>query len=66
MELEAQSKDKGEVTEELKRFMMQEMARGFSFFDKVPGSIPSRIQGYPQDDGIGERIAKRRERLDLS
>ena len=32
----------------------------------MPGSSPSRIQGYPQDDGIGERIAKRRERLDLS
>jgi len=32
----------------------------------MPGSSPSRIQGYPQDDGIGERIAKRREqRLDL-
>ena len=32
----------------------------------VPGSSPSRIQGYPQDDGIGERIAKQREqRLDL-
>ena len=30
------------------------------------GSSPSRIQGYPQDDSIGERIAKRREqRLDL-
>ena len=24
----------------------------------VLGSSPSRIQGYPQDDGIGERIAK--------
>ena len=32
----------------------------------LPGSSPSRIQGYPQDDGIGERIAKWREqRLDL-
>ena len=32
----------------------------------LPGSIPSRIQGYPQDDRIGERIAKWREqRLDL-
>ena len=32
----------------------------------VLGSSPSRIQGYPQDDGIGERIAKQREqRLDL-
>ena len=30
------------------------------------GSSPSRIQGYPQDDGIGKRIAKWREqRLDL-
>ena len=30
------------------------------------GSSPSRIQGYPQDDGIGERIVKQREqRLDL-
>ena len=30
------------------------------------GSSPSRIQGYPQDDGIDERIAKQREqRLDL-
>ena len=27
----------------------------------MPGSSPSRIQGYPQDDGIGERIAKWRE-----
>ena len=35
MELEAQSKDKREVTEEPKRFMMQEMSRGFSFFDKA-------------------------------
>ena len=32
MELEAQTKDRKEVTEEPKRFMMQEMARGFSFF----------------------------------
>jgi len=62
MELEAQSKDKGEVTEELKRFMMQEMARGFSFFDKVPGSIPSRIQGYPQDDGVRDKESKREEK----
>ena len=40
MELEAQRKDKERqeeevVTEELKRFMMQEMARGFSLFEKV-------------------------------
>ena len=62
MELEAQSKDKREVTEELKRFMMQEMARGFSFFDKVPGSIPSRIQGYPQDDGISDKESKKKGR----
>ena len=38
MELEAQRKDEErqeeEVTEELKRFMMQEMARGFSSFEK--------------------------------
>ena len=33
---------------------------------QMPGSSPSRIQGYPQDDGIGERIAKQKEqRLDL-
>ena len=32
---------------------------------RLPGYSPSRIQGYPQDDGIGERIAKWRERLDL-
>ena len=32
----------------------------------LAGVSPSRIQGYPQDDSIGERIAKRREqRLDL-
>ena len=33
----------------------------------MPGSSPSRIQGYPQDDGIGERIVKKgkRKRLDL-
>ena len=32
----------------------------------MPGSSPSRIQGYPQHDGIGERIAKQREqRFDL-
>ena len=32
----------------------------------LPGSSPSRIQGYPQDDGIGEMIVKQREqRLDL-
>ena len=29
------------------------------------GSSPSRIQGYPQDDDLGERIAKQRARLDL-
>ena len=33
---------------------------------RLPGYSPSRIQGYSQDDGIGERIAKRRERLDLT
>ena len=32
----------------------------------LPGSSPSSIQGYPQDDGIGKGIAKQREqRLDL-
>ena len=32
----------------------------------LPGSSPSRIQGYRQDDSIGGRIAKQREqRLDL-
>jgi len=33
----------------------------------MPGSSPSRIQGYPQDDGIGKRIVKKgkRKRLDL-
>ena len=39
MELEAQRKDKErqeeEVTEELKRFTMQEMARGFSLFEEA-------------------------------
>ena len=40
MELEAQSKDeerqeKEEVTEEPKRFTMQEMARGFSLFEEA-------------------------------
>ena len=39
MELEAQRKDnerqEEEVTEELKRFMMQEMARGFSLFEEA-------------------------------
>ena len=37
MDLEAQSKDEerqgGEGTEELKRFMLQEMARGLSLFE---------------------------------
>ena len=33
----------------------------------MPGSSPSRIQGYPQDDGIGDKESKKRERerLDL-
>ena len=40
MELEAQRKDEErqeeeEVTEELKRFTMQEMARGFSLFEET-------------------------------
>ena len=39
MDLEAQSKDEErqgeEVTEELKRFMLQEMARGFSLFEET-------------------------------
>ena len=40
MELEAQRKDEErqeeeEVTEELKRFVMQEMARGFSLFEEA-------------------------------
>ena len=26
------------------------------------GSSPSRIQGYPQDDGIGDKERKKRER----
>jgi len=36
MESDAQRKDEGrqEVTEELKRFTMQEMARGFSLFEE--------------------------------
>ena len=39
-ELEAQRKDEErqeeeEITEELKRFTMQEMARGFSLFEKA-------------------------------
>ena len=29
------------------------------------GSSASRIQGYPQDDDLGERIAKQRAGLDL-
>ena len=28
----------------------------------LPGSSPSRIQGYPQDDGIGNKESKKRER----
>ena len=37
-----------------------------NFISGVLASSPSRIQGYPQDDGIGERIAMQREqRLDL-
>ena len=32
---------------------------------RLPGSSPSRIQGYPQDDELGERIAKQRAGLDL-
>ena len=40
-ELEAQGKDEErqedeEITEELKRFMTQEMARGFSLFEEAP------------------------------
>ena len=33
----------------------------------LPGSSPSRIQGYPQDDGIGDKESKKteKERLDL-
>ena len=31
----------------------------------LQGSSPSRIQGYPQDDDLGERIAKQRAGLDL-
>ena len=33
----------------------------------MPGSSPSRIQGYPQDDGIGDKESKKRKRkrLDL-
>ena len=33
----------------------------------LPGSGPSRIQGYPQDDGIGGKESKKTEteRLDL-
>ena len=35
----------------------------------MPGSSPSRIQGYPQDDGISERERVKskgeRKRLDL-
>ena len=39
MDLEAQSKDeerqREEITEELKRFMLQEMARGFPLFEEA-------------------------------
>ena len=34
----------------------------------LPGSSPSRIQGYPQDDGLGDKESKKmgeRKRLDL-
>ena len=31
----------------------------------LSGSSPSRIQGYPQDDGLGGRISKQRAGLDL-
>ena len=45
MELEAQRKDKErqeeeKVTEELKRFMTQEMARGFSLFEEALLVLP--------------------------
>ncbi|TEA35121.1 hypothetical protein DBR06_SOUSAS12910001, partial [Sousa chinensis] len=35
MELEGKRQEKEEVTEEPKRFMMQEMARGFSLFEEA-------------------------------
>ena len=28
----------------------------------LPGSSPSRIQGYPQDDGVGDKESKRGEK----
>ena len=28
----------------------------------VPGSSPSRIQGYPRDNGIGDKESKKREK----
>ena len=62
MELEAQRKDEErqeeeEVTEELKRFMMQEMTRGFSLFEeaqdpnvewyrKVAAAVQNAVQCY--------------------
>ena len=27
-------------------------------FYRLPGSSPSRIQGYPQDDGLGDKDSK--------
>ena len=55
MELEAQRKDKEkqkeEVTEELKRLMMQEMARGFSLFEEallVFEAQDLNIEWYPK------------------
>ena len=31
-------------------------------FQRLPGSSPGRIQGFPQKDGVGERIDKKRKR----
>ena len=28
----------------------------------LPGSSPSRMQGYPQDDGLGDKESKKREK----
>ena len=33
--------------------------------EEVPGSSPGWIQGFPREDGIGERIDKRRKRQRL-
>ena len=57
---------KGEVGGSGRKMAGFKVGQTLNFISGVLSSSPSRIQGYPQDDGIGERIAKQRElRLDL-